>query len=196
MGRALAGCISGSAQRRSLSALWREYCKQAWSTLWQSLKPVLHRPADLVCPALQQAAFAAYQKGRGLQEVALILVCSSAVALAYNVVHSLAIRRLSSTGCAVLGEIKVLALLVTSAILFGEASGAAACNLSVNPAAHVHCLAFSVNRSALSCYHRIPHMCRQEIALSFCKCLLYASPLSCFRPCCQLLTALGGMRCR
>ena len=61
-----------------------------------------------------------YQKGRGIGEVATILVCSSAVALAYNVVHSMIIRRISSTGSAVLGEVKVLALLVASALLFGE----------------------------------------------------------------------------
>ena len=52
--------------------------------------------------------------------MATILVCSSAVALAYNVVHSMIIRRISSTGSAVLGEVKVLALLVASALLFGE----------------------------------------------------------------------------
>ena len=52
--------------------------------------------------------------------MATILVCSSVIALAYNVVHSMIIRRISSTGSAVLGEIKVLALLVASALLFGE----------------------------------------------------------------------------
>ena len=61
-----------------------------------------------------------YQKGKGIGEVATILMCSSAVALAYNAVHSMIIRRISSTGSAVLGEIKVLALLVASALLFGE----------------------------------------------------------------------------
>eukprot|EP00891_Asterochloris_glomerata_P001266 jgi/Astpho2/1266/Aster-07111 len=64
--------------------------------------------------------FVVYQKGRGIQEVATILACSSAIALAYNVVHSMIIQRISSTGSAVLGEIKVLALLVASALLFGE----------------------------------------------------------------------------
>ena len=52
--------------------------------------------------------------------MATILACSSAIALAYNVVHSMIIQRISSTGSAVLGEIKVLALLVASALLFGE----------------------------------------------------------------------------
>ena len=69
---------------------------------------------------MQHPGFVVYQKGRGIGEVATILVCSSAVALAYNVVHSMIIRRISSTGSAVLGEVKVLALLVASALLFGE----------------------------------------------------------------------------
>ena len=83
-----------------------------------SQQPSADRPVP--CPRLQHAAFVSYQRSRGLQEVATILVCSSAVALAYNVVLSLTIRRLSSTGAAVLGIVKTLALLSASAVLLGE----------------------------------------------------------------------------
>ena len=87
----------------------------------QYLCSFCHKPmAEALPPALQHPGFVVYQKGRGIGEVATILVCSSAVALAYNVVHSMIIRRISSTGSAVLGEVKVLALLVASALLFGE----------------------------------------------------------------------------
>ena len=82
-------------------------------------QPSADRPAP--CPYLQHAAFVSCQRSRGIQEVATILVCSSVVALAYNVVLSLTIRKPSSTRAAVLGIAKTLALLSASAVLLGEA---------------------------------------------------------------------------
>jgi len=52
--------------------------------------------------------------------VGLVLLCSSAVALLYNVVHALMIQKTSAVTVTVLGEIKVLGLLLLSAYLLDE----------------------------------------------------------------------------
>ena len=52
--------------------------------------------------------------------VMLVLICSSAVALSYNVVHSLMIQKTSAVTTTVLGEVKIIGLLLLSAILLGK----------------------------------------------------------------------------
>ncbi|KAL0054475.1 hypothetical protein WJX82_009428 [Trebouxia sp. C0006] len=52
--------------------------------------------------------------------VALVLLCSSAIALLYNVVHAAMIKRTSAVTVTVLGEVKVVGLLILSAILLDE----------------------------------------------------------------------------
>ncbi|DBA98259.1 hypothetical protein WJX77_011419 [Trebouxia sp. C0004] len=52
--------------------------------------------------------------------VVLVLLCSSAIALLYNVVHALMIKKTSAVTVTVLGEVKVVGLLVLSAILLDE----------------------------------------------------------------------------
>lgn len=54
--------------------------------------------------------------------VLLVLVCSSIVALSYNVVHSLMIQKTSAVTTTVLGEIKIVGLLLLSALLLGKPS--------------------------------------------------------------------------
>lgn len=50
----------------------------------------------------------------------LVLICSSLVALSYNVVHSLMIQKTSAVTTTVLGEVKIIGLLLLSAILLGK----------------------------------------------------------------------------
>ncbi len=52
--------------------------------------------------------------------VLLVLVCSSVVALSYNVVHSLMIQKTSAVTTTVLGEVKIVGLLLLSALLLGK----------------------------------------------------------------------------
>ena len=52
--------------------------------------------------------------------VMLVLVCSSTVALLYNLVHSLMIHKTSAVTTTVLGEVKIIGLLVLSALLLGK----------------------------------------------------------------------------
>ncbi|KAA6421352.1 MAG: hypothetical protein FRX49_08629 [Trebouxia sp. A1-2] len=52
--------------------------------------------------------------------VLLVLVCSSIVALSYNVIHSLMIQKTSAVTTTVLGEVKIVGLLLLSALLLGE----------------------------------------------------------------------------
>ncbi|EFN51185.1 hypothetical protein CHLNCDRAFT_141340 [Chlorella variabilis] len=51
-----------------------------------------------------------------------ILLASSALALCYNLAHSLMIKRISAVATTVVGEFKILALLLLSAFLLGEKS--------------------------------------------------------------------------
>lgn len=52
--------------------------------------------------------------------VMLVLLCSSIVALSYNVVHSMMIQKTSAVTTTVLGEVKIIGLLILSAVLLGE----------------------------------------------------------------------------
>lgn len=51
----------------------------------------------------------------------LVLLVTSAAALCYNLCHSLTIKRTSAVTVCVLGEIKIVGLLILSALLLGEA---------------------------------------------------------------------------
>ena len=53
--------------------------------------------------------------------VLLVLMCSSTVALSYNVIHSLMIQKTSAVTTTVLGEVKIVGLLLLSALLLGKA---------------------------------------------------------------------------
>lgn len=53
------------------------------------------------------------------QAVALIVAVSSINALAYNVCHYLMIQRLSAVGTTVVGEVKIVGLMLLSAALLG-----------------------------------------------------------------------------
>lgn len=52
--------------------------------------------------------------------VLLVLLCSSVVALSYNVIHSLMIQKTSAVTTTVLGEVKIVGLLILSALLLGK----------------------------------------------------------------------------
>ena len=49
-----------------------------------------------------------------------MLLCSSIVALSYNVIHSIMIQKTSAVTTTVLGEIKIVGLLLLSALLLGQ----------------------------------------------------------------------------
>ena len=56
------------------------------------------------------------------QSVAMIIILSSFVALAYNITHNFLLQRTSAVTVTVLGEVKIVGLLLLSAILLpGEA---------------------------------------------------------------------------
>lgn len=57
----------------------------------------------------------------GMFQVLLLVGCANA--LAYNVVHYLMIQRTSAVTTTVLGEIKIVGLLMLSAVLLGESPG-------------------------------------------------------------------------
>lgn len=67
----------------------------------------------------QRDAFHAYWPAHRPTALRLMLL-SSAVALCYNLAHSLMIRRISAVATTVVGEFKILALLLLSAFLLGE----------------------------------------------------------------------------
>ena len=50
----------------------------------------------------------------------LVLLCSSIVALLYNVTHSLMIQKTSAVTTTVVGEVKIVGLLLLSALLLGK----------------------------------------------------------------------------
>ena len=70
---------------------------------------------------LQRQRFQVYyiQNSTG---VLLVLLCSSIVALSYNVIHSLMIQKTSAVTTTVLGEVKIVGLLILSALLLGKPS--------------------------------------------------------------------------
>ncbi len=69
---------------------------------------------------LQHELFMVYVR-TNQQSVALIIVLSSCVALAYNITHNFLLQRTSAVTVTVLGEVKIVGLLLLSAmILPGE----------------------------------------------------------------------------
>lgn len=53
-------------------------------------------------------------------EVVLVILITSVVALAYNVVHSALIHKTSAVTVTVLGEVKIVAILLLSAFILGK----------------------------------------------------------------------------
>ena len=70
---------------------------------------------------LQTSQFVEYSKGQNFKVVAIILV-GSINALCYNVVHYLMIQMTSAVTTTVLGEVKIVGLLLLSIMLLGELS--------------------------------------------------------------------------
>ena len=78
--------------------------------------------------SVQSNRFMAYSQGQSMIVTAIILV-GSINALSYNVVHYLMIQMTSAVTTTVLGEIKIIGLLVLSVLLLGElALTEAGCN--------------------------------------------------------------------
>ena len=71
------------------------------------------------CGLLQSQRFVVYWVDHSTG-VLLVLVCSSIVALSYNVIHSLMIQKTSAVTTTVLGEVKIVGLLLLSALLLGQ----------------------------------------------------------------------------
>lgn len=71
---------------------------------------------------LEAGEFAAWSAAHGGGSYLVLLLLTCANALAYNVVHYLVIRSTSSVTATVLGEMKIVTILVLSAILLGESS--------------------------------------------------------------------------
>ena len=67
---------------------------------------------------MQWDSFMDYRSRHGNESYAII-IGTSAVALAYNVVHALMIQRTSAVTTTVLGQAKVIGLLVLSCLLLG-----------------------------------------------------------------------------
>ncbi len=76
------------------------------------------RGAEVGPRGAQAGAFVAYLPAH-MQGVVGILLVSSCLALAYNVVHATMIQRLSAVTTTVLGEAKIVALLALSALFLG-----------------------------------------------------------------------------
>lgn len=81
-------------------------------------------PVSLTCLApffwtYERERFLSYYPSHA-QGVAFIIVVTSCNALAYNLVHSLMIKKTSAVTTTVLGEVKIVGLLVLSAFLLGE----------------------------------------------------------------------------
>ena len=69
-------------------------------------------------PPLQRAKFYDYYPEHN-QGVLLIMLVSSINAVCYNMIHSLMIKKTSAVTTTVLGEIKIVGLLLLSAMLLG-----------------------------------------------------------------------------
>ena len=67
----------------------------------------------------QAGRFAEYRQAHWAESVGVIVVTSS-IALSYNLVHSLMIQRTSAVTTTVLGEIKIVGLMLASYLILGE----------------------------------------------------------------------------
>lgn len=72
-----------------------------------------------ILEAVQSTRFMVYSQGQSVIVTAIILV-GSCNALSYNVVHYLMIQMTSAVTTTVLGEVKIVGLLVLSVLLLGE----------------------------------------------------------------------------
>lgn len=76
-------------------------------------------PLPSNCYMLQRQRFQIYYS-QNSTAVLMVLLCSSIVALSYNVIHSLMIQKTSAVTTTVLGEVKIVGLLILSALLLGK----------------------------------------------------------------------------
>lgn len=68
---------------------------------------------------MQATIFRSYKADHGKEAFVLVLG-TSAIALTYNIVHSLVIQQTSAVTTTVIGQAKIIGLLMLSAILLGE----------------------------------------------------------------------------
>ena len=101
------------------------YQTQHWSSTWANKSHCAYASLGMswscvqACGLLQSQRFALYWVDHSTG-VLLVLVCSSIVALSYNVIHSLMIQKTSAVTTTVLGEVKIVGLLLLSALLLGQ----------------------------------------------------------------------------
>lgn len=85
----------------------------------QYLVQVLGMVLTVCIAQMQSARFMTYSQGQSMTVTAIILV-GSVNALSYNVVHYLMIQMTSAVTTTVLGEVKIVGLLVLSVLLLGK----------------------------------------------------------------------------
>ena len=73
------------------------------------------------CDFVQSAAFLAYRAEHNT-ETYVIVLGTSAIALTYNIVHSVMIQQTSAVTTTVIGQAKIIGLLILSALLLGGSS--------------------------------------------------------------------------
>ena len=82
----------------------------------------------------QAGSFAQYRAIHWAESVGVIVVTST-IALSYNLVHSLMIQRTSAVATTVLGEIKIVGLMLASYLILGKwPSTTPACMARAQPA--------------------------------------------------------------
>lgn len=79
---------------------------------------------------MQSAAFLAYRAEHNTESYVIVLG-TSAIALTYNVVHSIMIQQTSAVTTTVIGQAKIIGLLILSALLLGESRLLASMELSL-----------------------------------------------------------------
>ena len=89
----------------------------------------------------QAGSFARYRATHWAESTGVIVVTST-IALCYNLVHSLMIQRTSAVTTTVLGEIKIVGLMLASYLILGKwPSTTSACSASAQPALKHSCSA-------------------------------------------------------
>ena len=108
------GCVRGVGVGRVSGG-------RAWRPAARSRPlPALRQPPPTPPLSSQYTRFTVdYMPAHG-GDVYVIVLATSAVALSYNVVHSLMIQQTSAVTTTVLGEVKIVGLMVLSATLLGE----------------------------------------------------------------------------
>ena len=121
--RAVALCVAGTIS----NALMMTTSGRVLSEKVDVLRLTFYT-APVSLAALLPAFVASGEAGRFAREYAplhgrdayIIILATSAVALSYNVVHSLMIQQTSAVTTTVLGEVKIVGLMVLSYVLLGE----------------------------------------------------------------------------